>query len=42
VIATPHNSGWTDGMVERRWNEIADNLNRFVRGERLINLVAKN
>jgi hypothetical protein len=29
-------------MVERRWNEIADNLNRFVRGESLINLVAKN
>ena len=42
VIATPHNSGWTDGMVERRWNEIADNLNRFVRGESLINRVAKN
>jgi len=42
VIATPHNSGWTDGMVERRWNEIADNIDRFVRGESLINLVAKN
>jgi phosphoglycerate dehydrogenase-like enzyme len=42
VIATPHNSGWTDGMVERRWNEIADNVNRFVRGESLINLVAKD
>jgi phosphoglycerate dehydrogenase-like enzyme len=39
VIATPHNSGWTDGMIERRWNEIADNINRFVRGEPLINLV---
>ena len=42
VIATPHNSGWTDGMVERRWKEIADNINRFVRGESLVNLVAKN
>jgi phosphoglycerate dehydrogenase-like enzyme len=42
VIATPHNSGWTDGTVERRWNEIADNINRFVRGESLINLVAKD
>jgi phosphoglycerate dehydrogenase-like enzyme len=42
VIATPHNSGWTDGMIERRWNEIADNINRFVRGDSLINLVAKN
>jgi phosphoglycerate dehydrogenase-like enzyme len=39
VIATPHNSGWTSGMVERRWSEIADNINRFVRGEPLINLV---
>lgn len=39
VIMTPHNSGWTHGMVRRRWDEIADNLNRFVRGEALINLV---
>ena len=39
VIATPHNSGWTDGMVERRWNEIANNINRFVRGAPVINLV---
>jgi phosphoglycerate dehydrogenase-like enzyme len=41
VIATPHNSGWTSGMVERRWNEIADNINRFVRGAPVINLVAR-
>jgi phosphoglycerate dehydrogenase-like enzyme len=39
VIATPHNSGWTGGMVRRRWDEIADNLGRFTRGEPLINLV---
>jgi phosphoglycerate dehydrogenase-like enzyme len=39
VIATPHNSGWTEGMVRRRLAEIADNLNRFVRGEKLRNLV---
>ena len=39
VIATPHNSGWTSGMVERRWNEIANNINRFVRGAPVINLV---
>ncbi len=39
VIVTPHNSGWTAGMVRRRWDEIADNLRRFVRGERVINLV---
>jgi phosphoglycerate dehydrogenase-like enzyme len=39
VIVTPHNSGWTRGMVRRRWDEIADNINRFVRGEALINVV---
>ena len=40
VIATPHNSGWTDGMIRRRWDEIADNLGRFVRGEPLANIVS--
>ena len=39
VIVTPHNSGWTGGMVRRRWDEIADNIARFCRGDSLINLV---
>jgi phosphoglycerate dehydrogenase-like enzyme len=39
VIVTPHNSGWTAGMVRRRWDEVAENLGRFVRGEPLINIV---
>ncbi|MBV8493056.1 MAG: phosphoglycerate dehydrogenase [Alphaproteobacteria bacterium] len=39
VIMTPHCSGWTSGMVRRRWDEIAENLRRFVRGEPLINVV---
>jgi len=39
VIVTPHNSGWTSGMVRRRWDEIADNIRRFAAGERLINVV---
>ncbi|HEX5455080.1 MAG TPA: NAD(P)-dependent oxidoreductase, partial [Stellaceae bacterium] len=39
VIMTPHCSGWTEGMVRRRWDEIADNIGRFVRGEALVNLV---
>ena len=39
VIVTPHNSGWTQGMVRRRWDEVAENLRRFARGETLINLV---
>jgi phosphoglycerate dehydrogenase-like enzyme len=39
VIMTPHCSGWTQGMVGRRWAEVAGNINRFVRGEPLENLV---
>jgi phosphoglycerate dehydrogenase-like enzyme len=39
VIVTPHNSGWTAGMVRRRWDEIADNINRFWRHDSLINIV---
>jgi phosphoglycerate dehydrogenase-like enzyme len=39
VIVTPHNSGWTQGMVRRRWDEIAENIRRFALGESLINLV---
>ncbi len=42
VIVTPHNSGWTTGMVRRRWDEVADNLNRFVHGQPLINIVIAN
>jgi phosphoglycerate dehydrogenase-like enzyme len=40
VLMTPHCSGWTEGMVRRRWDEIAENLRRFVAGETPINLVA--
>jgi phosphoglycerate dehydrogenase-like enzyme len=39
VIMTPHNSGWTDGMIRRRWDEIVDNIGRFSRDESLINVV---
>jgi phosphoglycerate dehydrogenase-like enzyme len=39
VIVTPHNSGWTSGMVRRRWDEVAENIRRFARGDSLINLV---
>lgn len=35
VWMTPHTSAWTTGMVERRWSEIADNLDRLSRGEPL-------
>jgi len=36
---TPHCSGWTEGMVARRWAEVSGNINRFVRGEPLQNIV---
>ena len=39
VVMTPHCSGWTAGMVRRRWDEIAENLRHFVKGEPLINVV---
>jgi phosphoglycerate dehydrogenase-like enzyme len=39
VIVTPHNSGWTGGMIRRRWDENAENIHRFAKGEALINLV---
>jgi phosphoglycerate dehydrogenase-like enzyme len=39
VIVTPHNSGWTSGMVRRRWDEVAENIRRFAAGETLINVV---
>ncbi len=35
VWMTPHTSAWTTGMVERRWTEIAENLDRLARGEPL-------
>jgi phosphoglycerate dehydrogenase-like enzyme len=39
VIMTPHASAWTDGLIERRWGFIAQNLDRFARGEPLRNVV---
>ena len=42
LYMTPHTSGWTTGMIERRWSEIAQNLDRFARGEPLINVVRRS
>jgi phosphoglycerate dehydrogenase-like enzyme len=39
VIMTPHVSGWTRGMVRRRWAEVAANLDHLTRNEPLINVV---
>jgi phosphoglycerate dehydrogenase-like enzyme len=41
VIMTPHSSAWTHGMLDRRWSQIAGNLDRLQRGEPLMNVVAK-
>jgi len=39
VIMTPHCSGFTEGTADRRWGELAANLDRFVRGEKVMNVV---
>jgi phosphoglycerate dehydrogenase-like enzyme len=39
VVMTPHCSGWTEGMVARRWGEVAGDINRFVRGRARENVV---
>ncbi|MGE5270337.1 MAG: 2-hydroxyacid dehydrogenase [Thiohalocapsa sp.] len=39
VLMTPHCSGFTEGTADRRWGELAGNLDRYVRGDAPINLV---
>lgn len=39
IIMTPHSSIWTDGMIERRWSEIARNIDAVASGAPLINVV---
>lgn len=38
VIMSPHASGWSRGLLDRRWKVICANLDRLARGEALINL----
>lgn len=38
VILSPHNSAWTQEMSERRWTFVARQLDRFARGEALLNV----
>jgi len=42
VIMTPHASAWTHELIERRWRFIAANLDRFARGEALLNVVIRD
>lgn len=39
VIVTPHLSAWTEPMMRRRFTRIAENLDRFARGQPLASLV---
>jgi phosphoglycerate dehydrogenase-like enzyme len=39
VIMTPHCSGWTEGLMERRFAVIADNIERLRDGRPLLNQV---
>jgi len=41
VLMTPHCSGFTDGTADRRWGDLAANLDRYVRGDDLHNVVLK-
>jgi phosphoglycerate dehydrogenase-like enzyme len=41
VLMTPHCSGFTDGTADRRWGDLAGNLDRFVRGDDLNNVVMR-
>ncbi len=38
VIMSPHASGWSAGLIERRFRVVADNLDRLARGEPLRNV----
>jgi phosphoglycerate dehydrogenase-like enzyme len=39
VLMTPHCSGFTEGTGDRRWGDLAANLDRYVRGNNLHNVV---
>jgi phosphoglycerate dehydrogenase-like enzyme len=39
VLMTPHTSSASESTSERRWSVVADNLDRFVRGEALTNII---
>lgn len=39
VIMTPHSSIWTRGMIERRWTDIAANIDALGEGSALKNIV---
>jgi phosphoglycerate dehydrogenase-like enzyme len=40
VLITPHVAGWVSGRLDRSWRLVADQVERFIRGEPLRNVVA--
>lgn len=39
VILSGHESGWTEQLLERRWQVVADNVRRVMGGEAALNIV---
>jgi len=39
VLIAPNNSSSTEAAADRRWSLVADNLDRFVHGEKLESIV---
>lgn len=39
LIMSPHNSGWTQEQIDRRWRFVASNLDRLARGEEPLNKI---
>jgi D-2-hydroxyacid dehydrogenase (NADP+) len=42
VVVSPHIAGWTPRYFDRAFGIFEENLRRFSKGERLLNLVEKN
>jgi phosphoglycerate dehydrogenase-like enzyme len=41
ILITPHCSGFTEGTADRRWGDLAANLDRYLRRETLHNVVMR-
>ncbi len=41
VIMTPHCSSWSEGLLERRWRIISQNLENYADGKPLVNVVRR-
>jgi phosphoglycerate dehydrogenase-like enzyme len=41
VIMSPHASGWSAGLLDRRWAVMSENLERLARGDELLNVLKR-